>query len=445
LLAQLLKYWAAMPEIRISTGVEVLWQGQRGSPGTLVSAQDERQNRVQGVSGTGEIHLSRLRLSNQERRLNSFDRMTNTSLQSVAEFPVLEARRIAHDLMGHNATIYFIDFVLSALVSYGAAAVYLTAADWSLSQAVAGLIASLALFRAGAFLHEIVHMPKGRMAPFKVAWNLLYGIPLLSPSFMYANHTDHHARRHYGTAQDGEYQPFAHGGGWRVPLYFAQVLIIPIFGVVRFLILAPLAWIHPRLRQWVWRAASSYISNPLYQRQVPVGETHGWWVACEIACFAWAAFIVILLVAGYLPLDILPKLYLLSVAAIFWNWLRNLAAHLFLSDGDPMTHEAQFQESVTITGAPWLHELLFPVGLRFHAIHHLLPGLPYHNLPEAHRRFLAQLPESAGYRRTLYRSILQVFAVLRRHMRAAREQRDLACSEPASSMALGPSGSGGRE
>jgi len=371
--------------------------------------------------------------------------MNSTPQHSVAEFPILEARRIAQDLMGHNAVLYFIDFTLSALVSYGATALYLTAPDWSLLQAGAGLIASLALFRAGAFLHEIVHMPKGRMGPFKLYWNLLYGIPLLSPYFMYANHTDHHARRHYGTAQDGEYQPFAHGGGWRVLLYFAQVLIIPIFGVVRFLILAPLAWIHPRLRQWVWRAASSYISNPLYQRQIPAGETHAWWVICEIACFVWMAFIVILLVEGYLPLAIVPKLYALSALAIFWNWLRNLAAHLFLSDGDPMSHEAQFQESVTITGTPWLHELLFPVGLRFHAIHHLLPGLPYHNLPEAHRRFLVQLPDAAGYRKTLYRSIVEVFAVLRRHMRRARDVGEMACGEPAGPMAMGRSGSGARE
>ena len=395
-----------------------------------------------GCGATGNTFVSPCE---QASVVNAYDRMNNTPQHSVAEFPVLEARRIAHDLMGHNAIIYFIDFTLSALLSYGAAAIYLTAPDWSLLQAGAGLIASLALFRAGAFLHEIVHMPKGRMASFKLFWNLLYGIPLLSPYFMYANHTDHHARRHYGTAQDGEYQPFAHGGGWRVLLYFGQVLIIPIFGVVRFLVLAPLAWTHPRLRLWVWRAASSYISNPLYQRQVPAGEAHVWWVACEIACFAWASLILALLIAGYLPLEIVPKLYLLSAVAIFWNWLRNLAAHLFMSDGGPMSHGAQFQESVTITGIPWLHELLFPVGLRFHAIHHLLPGLPYHNLPEAHRRFLAQLPESAGYRRTLYRSILQVFAVLRRHMQTAREQQELVCGESAGPMALDPSGSGVRE
>ena len=107
-------------------------------------------------------------------------------------------------------------------------------------------------------------------------------------------------------------------------------------------------------------------------------------------------------------------MYLLAQAI---KGLRNLAGHLFLSDGNPMSHEAQFLESVTIVGTPWLHELIFPVGLRYHAIHHLFPAMPYHNMPECHRRFMTQLPADSGYRRTLYRSIWQVFAVLRRNMR----------------------------
>ncbi|HEY7689215.1 MAG TPA: fatty acid desaturase [Dongiaceae bacterium] len=370
--------------------------------------------------------------------------MTRSAAQDpAAGFPVQAARRIARDLMTHSAAIYFADFLLSAAVAYGAAAIFLTAADWSLLQTGAGLIATLSLFRAGAFLHEIVHMPKGRMTAFKAAWNLLYGIPLLSPSFMYENHSDHHARHHYGTAQDGEYQPFARGGGWRVLLYFAQVLVLPLFGVIRFLILSPLAWISPRIRRWVWRSASSYVSNLHYQREVPPNESHRWWVLGEIACFAWMLCIIALLARSQVFAAILLKLYLLSVGAIFWNWMRNLAAHLFLSDGEPMSREAQFRESVTITGTPWLHGLLCPVGLRFHAIHHLLPGLPYHNLPEAHRRFLRELPESAGYRETLYDSLLQVFIVLRRNMRAARQRR--AAPSAVMSMTMDPTRSGAGE
>ena len=44
-----------------------------------------------------------------------------------------------------------------------------------------------------------------------------------------------------------------------------------------------------------------------------------------------------------------------------------------------------------------LAELWAPVGLRYHALHHLLPSLPYHSLPEAHRRLAAQLGSGSTY------------------------------------------------
>ena len=40
-----------------------------------------------------------------------------------------------------------------------------------------------------------------------------------------------------------------------------------------------------------------------------------------------------------------------------------------------------------------------PVGLRYHALHHLLPSLPYHSLGEAHRRLSAHLGAGSTYAR----------------------------------------------
>jgi len=39
-----------------------------------------------------------------------------------------------------------------------------------------------------------------------------------------------------------------------------------------------------------------------------------------------------------------------------------------------------------------------PVGLRYHALHHYFPGIPYHNLGFAYQRLITSLPEAAGYR-----------------------------------------------
>ena len=44
--------------------------------------------------------------------------------------------------------------------------------------------------------------------------------------------------------------------------------------------------------------------------------------------------------------------------------------------------------------------LLAPVGLRYHALHHLMPAIPYHSLGKVHRALLTELPAGSAYRHT---------------------------------------------
>jgi fatty acid desaturase len=56
-----------------------------------------------------------------------------------------------------------------------------------------------------------------------------------------------------------------------------------------------------------------------------------------------------------------------------------------------MTVTAQYLDSVNVPPPAPLSALWAPVGLRYHALHHLMPGVPYHSLSEAHRRLRAHL------------------------------------------------------
>src|SRR3546814_19842054 len=77
--------------------------------------------------------------------------------------------------------------------------------------------------------------------------------------------------------------------------------------------------------------------------------------------------------------------------------IRTLVAHLWENDGEVLTVTGQFLDSVNVPPPGLLPELWAPVGLRYHALHHLLPGVPYHSLAEAHRRLKNALPADSQY------------------------------------------------
>ena len=115
-----------------------------------------------------------------------------------------------------------------------------------------GLVAVLALYRAGSFIHELTHIKKGAVKGFRFVWNLIVGVPLLVPSFMYEGvHNQHHAKRYYGTVDDPEYLPLALMKPWTLPVFLIAAALAPIGMLIRFGILAPLSLLFPKLRAMV--------------------------------------------------------------------------------------------------------------------------------------------------------------------------------------------------
>lgn len=305
---------------------------------------------------------------------------------------------LVEDLFDRRPALYWLDFGLTVCVSWIAAAIYFTAPPGSALQLAALLIAAIGLFRAGTFIHEIVHFRHDEMTGFKWAWNLFLGFPILSPWVLYRNHIEHHSRLHFGTPSDGEYLPLASSPPLETFKYLMQVPLLPLLATLRFGILGPLSHLSPNWREWLLTHASAAVTNPYYRKRFPA-RFEPELVRSEAFCFGWLLLLVLLTVFGPIKAVHWLMAWILLSLALALNWLRNLAAHGYANEGSARTHVGQLEDSINLTGQTWLTAWFFPVGLRYHGLHHLLPGLPYHALGEAHQRLLGALPDSHPYRR----------------------------------------------
>ena len=348
-----------------------------------------------------------------------------------------ESRDLVKDLFRPNPIIYWVDFLVSLTIGAISSAAYVEAPIFSLTQLAYLLIAACSLYRSASFMHEIVHFKKREMRSFKVAWNLLAGIPLMIPSFLYEPHVAHHSSRQYGTQQDSEYLPLG-GGRWRVITeYLLQVFVLPVAGFLRFFLITPLSFVCPPLRRWALEHATTNMINFRYRREIPENAPRKLWALIELGCFLRSTLLFILPIA--LPLLIpgerpaewrrVPEIYMLAVTILSINHLRTLVAHRYRGRGETMSHEDQFFDSVDIVGDPVFTELLCPVGMRYHALHHLFPSLPYHNLGTAHRRLMAKLPADSPYRKAVVPSFWTALANFIRHTRVAAKENPSSADE----------------
>jgi fatty acid desaturase len=305
------------------------------------------------------------------------------------------ARELTRGLGEARAGIYWPDMLISAGVGYAALAVTILSGSLAVKLAVA-VVAALALYRALMFIHELTHLHRDALPGFRTAWNLLVGIPLLTPSFMYEGvHTIHHKRTQYGTLEDPEYLPLALMKPWSLPAFVIVAILAPLALLVRAAVLVPLGALIPAVRRLMWERFSSLQINPAFRRRPTEGDFAKRVRWQEAGVFVWSwALIGSTLVIGWQPLA--TALAVLSLTALL-NQLRTLVAHLWENEGEPMTVTAQFLDSVNVPPPGLAAEIWAPVGLRYHALHHLMPSMPYHDLPEAHRRLARALGTGSTY------------------------------------------------
>jgi len=301
--------------------------------------------------------------------------------------------------------IYWVDLLVSSALAWALFALSYRLPFASPLYFVITIADIFVFLRVGYFMHELAHRSNRELPGFSLAWNLLIGIPVLLPSMMMMAHMDHHRPRAYGTEDDPEYAPIA---GWTRTRMVQSVLgfgLVPLLLPIRFGLLTPLSFLHPKLRDHLIRKLSTVDINAGYNRPTPVGTELTTWRWQEPACFAftWGALIATGL--GWLGIYIHIHRFVVMSGSLMLNQWRTLVIHRYGSDGNPMGGTAQVHDTVTFAGHALLSGLIAPLGSRFHALHHELPSVPYHALPGIHR----QLLDDEDYQQTLSPGVIHTW------------------------------------
>jgi fatty acid desaturase len=315
---------------------------------------------------------------------------------------VSDARRVIRESPTDFFTVrpwrYWADFLVSLVLAYTAATIFLLSPLGSAAQLAAFPVAVFWLYRLGSLIHEVCHLGHHEMRVFKVTWNLLVGAMTLTPSpFFTRHHRDHHSARMYGTPEDPEYVAnVLAAGDWRSwVVYVLKTLAFPIAVFLRFL-LAPLTLLSPRLRETVLERFSSLTLNRRYHRRLTPADRRAI-ALVEIPCFLRAVMIPASILMGLASPSRILLLYALAVSTFVLSQLRQLADHHFAGDGAAASWEDHILDSCNFTGHDPFTWLFFPFSIRYHALHHLFPSMPYHNLRPAHEYLVRSLPAGSPY------------------------------------------------
>ncbi|RMB02660.1 fatty acid desaturase family protein [Eilatimonas milleporae] len=312
-------------------------------------------------------------------------------------------RALIKDCFEPDLGIFWREFLIAYAAFLGGLAALFFAP--SLSLQVAGFfLAALMAYRCAIYMHEVVHLPRVKFRSFIYGWNILVGIPFLLPSILYEPHLEHHLPKQYATDNDPEYAPLAGSSALGIIWFILHhAFVTPVILYIRMLIGLPVRLLSAKGTDYLERRLSSLVINWHYDRRNRANKKL--LIGMEAYVLAVTVIFSILIYQGVLAPLVLVKLVGVIMVGLIFNAIRTLAAHRYINlDLAPMTVDEQLLDSLNYVGPKWIGLIVAPVGLRFHALHHLFPSIPYHALETAHDRLMAATDEDDIYRRTNFSS-----------------------------------------
>lgn len=310
-----------------------------------------------------------------------------------------------HSFYKVNPLIYWADFLstvfLGNIFLYSASKESLL----SLEQIIYIILSSFFLFRATVFIHENFHFGN-KIRGFSLCYNLFHGFLHKLPSYCYKPHVYHHSVKTYGTIKDPEYDLIIDRPVFTLFIPFFSMAFLPIFSFIRYGITPIiLPFISSRGRDWVYSHISTLVMNLKFKRNKPSQkEKSEWWIQ-DFMCFIYNLAIILLILFGGLPSNILIVWFFVMYIVYLLNFYRVVTSHTYLTRFNKTNFKQQILDSSTVIFMP-ISFILYPLGLQYHALHHMYPNIPYHNLNKAHKFLCNILPSNHPYFKTFNKGYL---------------------------------------
>lgn len=314
-----------------------------------------------------------------------------------------------------NPWIYYSDFTLFVLLGNGCLFFAALQQPFSALQIALACVAIISIYRASFFVHELMHIGK-KVRGFNLYYNVMHGFVHKLPSYAFVSHLQHHKLEHYGQIHDSEYDRF----GGKSKLFFTigmplfTAMLLPIIAVLRWVVVPLfLPFIGRKGRQFIYQKATILGFHTRGSLPAPTAKERRNWYIQDAWCAFYGVGMLALIYFQLWPWELLPLWYAVFGIANAMNMYRGTIVHRYFGDFSTMNRKQMVLDCITLPTNKF-NVWLFPLGMGYHALHHMFPQVPYHHLDALHAQLMNDLPDNHPYRATLIKNYREGLEVLSR-------------------------------